>query len=210
MKLDLKRLDILEPHQWLIMIGGVLLISAVYALLIHPSLKDMTELPRVQEEEQAARKELNDLRDKLQGTERQIRENREALAVLGGAPPPISEKDMQIARLTALADGCGVQVNQVAPIDIVDYADHRAFMVEFAGQGSFISIQQMFELIESQVDFVNVTNFSITAGQPSETSTCRVSWSCRINGINLDLAETPAPPRTEDRGTRREVARHVP
>lgn len=194
----------LKPHEWVSLASGLLVAGAIYVLLIHPSLESLSSLPRMRIAKQAAQEELERTQDKLHRIERQIGEQTDLLDKIGGAPPPAGQKDLQIARITALADRCNVKITQYLPIDAVDYPDHRAYMVEFVAHASFLDIQRLFTSIESTIDFVDVTNFSINTVQPQENSLCLVTWSCRINGVREEMP-TPllaanTPPRTHDGG----------
>jgi len=201
----------LNPHEWMSLAGGILVAGACYALLIHPSLQSLADLPRCRKDRQAAQHELDQARTTLQRTQKQITEGKTLLSRMGGGPPPASQKDRQIARLTALADRCHVKIMQYVPIDIVEHADYRAFMVEFVGQGDFVNIQRLFVLIESNVDFVDVTNFAVSRVPADESSRCLVTWTCRINGVRPNL-KAPALTAGEPgpRGTPMEVARYEP
>ena len=202
-------LNALKPHEWLSLAGGLLLLAATFALLIHPSLQSLADVPRLRQVIRAAQEELVEARAKLRRTEEEISQGRVLLAKMGGGPPPASQKDLQIARLTALADSCHVKINQCLPIDTVDHVDHRAFMVEFIGEGSFLDIQHLFGLIESTVDFVDVTNFAINVVKAGETSQCLVTWVCRINGVRPEMATTGlAVDKGNERSRPAEVARH--
>ena len=207
--MNARLVQILRPHEWLILAGGALLLGAVYALLIQPSLESLAEIPRLERKMTLAEEGLARVTNTLQRVEQQIDEDSTALSDMGGAPPLASQKDLQIARLTALASNCNVTINQYVPIDIVDHADHRAFMVEFVGEGSFVDIQRLFNRIESQIDFVDVTHFAIRSANHNEVSDCLVTWSCRINGIRPELIPTES---TANRSAQvppvMEVARH--
>jgi len=207
-----KGLDTLSPQEWMSLAGGILVAGACYALLIHPSIQSLADVPRCREEKKAVQEELDRTRDTLQETQKQIESGKRRLSQMGGGPPPASQKDSQISRLTALADRCRVKIIQYVPIDTVEHVDHQAFMVEFVGQGNFVDIQQLFMLIESTVPFVDVTNFAISRVQADETSQCLVTWTCRINGVRPEMkaAAELADGMLGPRGTPMEVARYEP
>ena len=206
-----KFIQILKPHEWLSLASGLLVAGAIYALLIHPSLKSLTDLPRLRVTRRAAQDELARLQNKLQRAESQIRQDRAILAGMGGGPPPSGQKDLQIARLTALATQCHVKINQYVPIDTVDYQDHRAHMVEFSAQGRFPDMHRFFSLIESTIDFVDVTHFVINVVQADQNSQCLVTWSCRINGITPEMSPRESPgQRADGRRSPMEVVRREP
>jgi len=207
----MKVLDALNPHEWMSLAGGILVAGACYALLIHPSLQALADLPRCREDKQAVQQELDQARASLQRAQAQITEGKIRLSEMGGGPPSASQKDRQIARLTALADRCHVMIMQYMPIDVVEHVDHRAFMVEFVGQGNFMGIQRLFGLVESSVAFVDVTHFAISRVHADETSQCVVTWTCRINGVRPDLKEAAlAAGEPGHRNAPMEVARYEP
>ena len=209
--LKLKVLDTLNPHEWISLAGGILVAGASYALLIHPSLQSLADLPGCREDKQAVQQELDQARANLQQARKQIAAGMARLKEMGGGPPQASQKDRQIARLTALADRCHVKIMQYAPIDVVEHVDHQAFMVEFVGQGNFLDIQRLFVLIESSVAFVDVTHFAISRVQAEETAQCLVTWTCRINGVRPDLKEAAlAAGESGPREAPMEVARYEP
>ena len=98
---NLKSLQVLKTHEWLILAGALLLLGAVYALLIHPSLESLADLPRLREEKTIAQDALARSQRKLQRIEQQMTNDQARLAEMGGAPPPVAKKDLQIARSDA-------------------------------------------------------------------------------------------------------------
>lgn len=210
--MKLKGMDQLSPHEWMSLAGAILVTGACYAMLIHPSLQDLADVPRCREEYGSVQEQLDQTRNALHRAQSQIDEGKQRLSQMGGGPPPASQKDRQIGRLTALADDCRIKIIQYVPIDTVEHVDHQAFMVEFVGQGKFLDIQQLFGRIESTVPFVDVTNFVISRVQTNETSQCLVTWTCRINGIGSDMkaASELAARSIESGDIPMEVARYEP
>ena len=181
----------LHRREWLSLAGGLTVMAAVYVLLIHPSLQALWTIPELRDGRQVTQQELSDIRMKLQQARRQMANDRMTLEKLGGSPPPASQKDLQIARITALADRCAVPINQYTPVETVDFSDHRATIVEFSGQGSFPRIQGLLSRIESEIEFVDVTFFSIKAVKSEEVSECLFVFTCRINGIRPESKVRP-------------------
>ena len=197
---QLRFYNTLKPYEWMSLAAGLLIAIGVYAVLIHPSMIAITDRPRYQAQAQAATNELDRMRSKLQRVQKEIKEKQSRLTAIGGGLPPAGQKDLQIARLTAMADQCQVQIDQYQPLGTVAHEDHFAHMVQFTGQGGFVEIHQLLALIESEVDFVDITNFSITADQAGNASTCRLIWICRINDLRSDKT---APAQVADNATRR-------
>lgn len=178
--------QILRPHEWIGLGAGFVLAVAIYAALIHPSLQ------MVGQEEQAAvcragaERELTQLRIEYQQLLSSIADRQRILKELGGSPPLVSQKDRQIARVTAMAKDCGVKVDQFSPIETVDQEDHQAVLIQFAGRATYAQLQDYFRRVESEIDFVDITHFSVTKLQKESAAECQMSWSCRINGMRPD------------------------
>ncbi len=206
------RLDnILTPKEGATLAGGLLAAGLIYGLLIHPSLQLFADLDQAREAKHEAKSELEQAHAKFELLERQITNARKKLAELGGPPPHENEKDRQIARLTTLAHGCGVTIDQYSPIDTVDDGDYRAFFVQFVGRGEFKSIQEYFGRIESEIDFVDLTHFTISPGPAGPQGLCSVAWSCQINGMRTDAVEpAQSAQHARERPAPMEVALHGP
>ena len=181
--------NILKPKEWIGLAAGLLVAGGLYFVLIHPSLQSYAELEHARTARRQAEQELERTRTTFEQTRQRIAEAKQQLEELGGSPPRADEMDLQVARLTALAARCRVTLDQYSPIDTVDETDHRAFFVQFTGRGHFAAVQQLFSRIESEIDFVDVTHFTITSVGNEATPICFVGWSCRINGILADAIE---------------------
>lgn len=187
------QLHLLKPYEWLGIAVALVLIGVIYGLLIYPAAASLAELPKLKTARAAAAGQLEDIRRQVQATSNELTTGRLKLDQLGGSPPSASQKDLQIARVTALADKCQVRINQFMPLQSLDAQDHRAVIVEFIGQGSFPDIQRFFAQLESTVDFVDVTHFAVETLNSERTSDCMVTWSCRINTLKPQAAETTSP-----------------
>ncbi len=194
MKVTLHNLP--RPHEWAILAGSILAAALIYALLVHPSLKLFTSLGEAREEHAAALEELDRARQQLDVLEKKIRAGKAQLAEVGGVPPPASLKDMQIARIAALAAECGLMVEHYTPLGEIDEPDHRAFFVQFSARGEFPAVQRFFARQEREIDFTDVTHFTITAPPAGPERRCQASWSCRISGTRQQ--EQPVEKRSPD------------
>jgi hypothetical protein len=175
--------NLMKPQEWLGLITGLLATGAIYAFLIHPSVQLFAQQDEAFEARALAERELEKSRDEYQRVQETITASLKRLRALGGTPPPASEKDLQISRVTSLAKECAVTIDQYLPIETVDHEDHQSNLLQFTGRGSYASIQRYFQRFESDLDFVDITNFSITTTGKQPGSQCVVSWSCRINGM---------------------------
>lgn len=188
MKLDV--INSIKPQEWISLASGLVVAGAIYALLIYPAQRSLTELPALRKARAVAGLELVTVRQKLDRLQHQIAEDEKQLQTAGGGPPSAGQKDLQIARVTALADRHDVVIEQYLPLSTVDHNDHRAYMVEFTGAGSFLAIQALFAAIERQLDFVDVTNFAIEADRSGAGATCVIHFCCRINAIAPELIDS--------------------
>lgn len=181
--------NILKPREWICLASGLVAAGAIYALMIHPSLQLHAELDRARAVKKGAQEELERVSTELQHVQHRIFEDKKRLAELGGSPPSAREKDLQIARLTRLARMCNVTIDQYSPIDTVEEEDHLAFFVQFTGRGAFSAVQRYLNRVESEIDFVDVTHFSITSAPEAAAPVCFLSLSCRINGMRTETVE---------------------
>jgi hypothetical protein len=205
----------LRPVHWVVLATGVVLAVMIYGVWIHPSLELVARLDEAREARTEADEALEQAHATFQRLQQRIRANRDRLEEMGGTPPPESQRDFQIARLTALAGLCDLAIDQYVPVDSVVASDHLAFHVQFIGRGSFAAIQEYFRRVETEVDFVDITHFSInsanSANPVNEESTAEAlaSWSCRINTSKPDAhAELSHAGSQTDSPPSREVAWH--
>lgn len=171
-----------RPHEWALIAAAMVVAGLIYGLLVHPSLRMFTSLGQARDEHAAALGELEQARQQLDAVEKNIAAGRAQLAQGRGVPPPASRKDMQIARIAALATECGLMVQDYTPLGEVEEPDHLAFFVQFTARGEFAAVQRFFARHEKEIDFVDVTHFAITAPPAGAETRCQITWSCRING----------------------------
>lgn len=177
----------LKPREWALLAVWLLAAGLIYVLLIHPSWRLYTDLEQAEASKKEATEHLEQVRGQLERLQRQISESKKRLAEIGGPPPHEDQKDTQIACLTALAKRSGVTVDQYFPIDTIDNGDCRAFFIQFVGRGQFDAIRRFFASVESEMDFVDLTHFAVTASTTETSSLCSMAWSCQINGLRTDV-----------------------
>jgi len=207
--MKLEDFNLLKPKEWLAMSGGVAVSLLIYMMFMQPSLLLVSDYEGAKTDKHNASIELDGARTKLEQLQQQITRDRERLAETGGAAPSTREKDHLITRLIGLADVSHITVDQYSPIDVIDEGDHLAIYVQFTGRGVFGGILSYFHQVETEIDFVDVTHFTIRSLSQEETaSECLVTWSCRINAVQADGVRTSL---GDPGGTAlREVARHEP
>ena len=199
------------PKEWAGLAGGLLVAGVIHALLIHPSLELFADLDRARTAKAEAENRLAQTHASFDRLHHEIANAKKRLAELGGPPPHAREKDLQVARLTTLARRCGITIDQYTPVDTVDNGDYRAFFVQFAGRGDFKSIWRYLDRIESEIDFVDLTHFTISSTPTGSAGVCSVSWSCQINGMRTDTIDpAQSAQRAVGRPPPMEVALHGP
>jgi len=185
--MKLAKQHILKPKEIISLISALVLAGLIYAAMIHPSMRLFSDLDKARLAKEKASKELDQIRQQQHELENSIIEQKKRLASLGGSPPTDKEKDALMARLTKLAEEeCQITIDRCAPMDTLIEDDHRAFFMEFTGRGSFSALKQYFRRMEKEIDFVDVTHFSITVKRPDISPECMFAWSCRINGMRVD------------------------
>jgi len=206
--MDLRLKAILDTRAWIALAGCLLAGLIIYAGLIQTSLDLYSRHEEAALNADRAQRELAGLRSRYESLQHEIIQREQRLAELGGSPPPVGEQDLQVAHITSIANASRVTIDQYLPIGSVDEDDHRAGFLQFTARGSFAAVQNFFRKLEAQVDFVDITHFSIAPGQADVSGTCRVTWSCRINAMR---PEAPAPRRDQRADPPpREVVLHAP
>jgi Tfp pilus assembly protein PilO len=185
-----------DVREWIALSAGLAVAALIYAVLIQPPLRLSSAYDPAMEARRVAEEELADTRTSLERLQRQLVRDRARLEELGGSPPPANEKDLVIARVTGLANDCQLTVDRYLPIDVVDEPDHRAVFVRFVGRGEYHAIENYFRRFENEIDFADITHFSIIAEPAGVAHTCQLTWSCRINGLRPDATGEPAVPVT--------------
>ena len=173
------------------MAGGLVAGALIYGILIHPSFHLTSQYDQALEAKNEAQEELSRLHSEYQKLQQDIQTNKKQLGELGGSPPPTSQKDAQVARVTNLASHCELKIDQYSPVDTWDKVDHQELYLRFAGRGNFQAIQKFLQHLEAEIDFVDVTHFSISLVVLDGPSVCMFNWACRFNGMtNAEPAKT--------------------
>ena len=206
-----KSLDlVLTLEEWGLLASGLVICAGIYLVVIRPAWIRHAGRAEAQVARQAADDELRRTRSKLEKLEHEVARTTRRLAEMGGAPPAAGAKDLQIARITALAERSAFTIDRVSPIFTVQKDDHHAVFVQFTGRVAFPDLRRFFQRLEESIDFVDVTHFAITSVQSESSPICTVSWSARINTLPLESSEPTAAVRPGlARGPSSEVIRRV-
>jgi hypothetical protein len=175
--------------EWIALAAAVLAAAGIYAALIHPSLASVAALDDARTRRDAAGNNLLEARRQHQALLSAIGQQKEQLQMLGGSPPSLNEKEVQLARIAAIARDCRVVIDQYQPIGEVDTSEYSAAFVQLTARGAFPQLCEFFRRVESKVDYVDVTHFALTSssGRDSAASSgCVVSWSCKLSGMPAD------------------------
>jgi hypothetical protein len=192
--------SILKPLEWACLGGWLLCAGILYALLIHPSMKLYSDVNAARSARDRAEARLDSVSQRYEHLQSRIDQARTRLTELGGPPPPISRKDLQITRLTTLAQECGLTIDRYSPLGHLDQGDYGAAFVQFVGHGTFAAIHSFFQRVEDDIDFVDITHLTITAAPMSPDGQCAITWSCQINGMQEPKDKPPTTAR--DKHTR--------
>lgn len=171
--------------EWLGLAGVLLAASGIYALLIHPSLASFAALDGARSARERAVRELLAVRQEHQDLLAKIANRKRQLESLGGSPPSLRDKENQIAHITSIAQACRLSIDQYSPIGDVDTADYSAVYVQFAARGPFAEIYEFFRRMESELDYVDMTHFTLTStlNENLAEPACVVTWSCKLSGM---------------------------
>jgi len=161
--------------------AAVLLIGAGgYLLLLQRPLEECSRLPIVREAAAEAARDLTAVQSERERLRREVEQADRKLASIGGGLPERREIDRYLARVMAAAADNGISVDTLAPGPTIEETDHREIHVQFAGRGSFVGIQRMLRPLEHELEYADVTHFSVASGPEGAESLCRLNWSLRI------------------------------
>ncbi|GMV98271.1 MAG: hypothetical protein HRF43_09695 [Phycisphaerae bacterium] len=207
-----KRFDVrtLIQPEWVGLAAALAGGALIYLLLIHPSIRSFAALNFARDTRESAVQELIEVRREHQALVKHIADQKRQLESLGGSPPSLADKENQIARITAIAGECQLAIDQYSPIGEVDTDDYSAVYVAFAGRGSFPNIREFLRRIEANLDYVDVTHFTLTSSPnpaaPTEPA-CLLTLSCKLSGMPRTNADDFSQP---DEARPGEVALHEP
>lgn len=195
--MKLPDLKVIGRTEWIgmsiLLVGGTL----IYVFLIHPSVQSFAALNDAQNARESAVQDLVEVRRQQQALLSKIVQQRHQLDSLGGSPPSLRDKENQIARITTIAHDCQVTIDQIAPMGDIDTPDYSAVYISFTGRGSFPSIREFFRRVETDIDYVDVTHFTLTSSPVSPTTgaepPCVLTLSCKLSGMPRPAGESDTP-----------------
>jgi hypothetical protein len=200
------------PTEWVALGCALLAAAGLYAALIHPSLASVSALDKARLDRDAAVRELDEAQRQHQALLVRITDQKKQLDLLGGSPPSLDDREIQLARIAGIARECRLALDQYSPNGEVDTPDYSASYVQFAGRGAFLDVYGFFRRVEAEMDYVDITHFTlISAADPAKPadSTCVLTWSCKLSGMPRTPVQ-PVTPKPTIAAVTREVALHEP
>ncbi len=160
--------------------AALLIVAGGYLLLIRGPWEEAGRLSAVRESCAQTTRDVADVHADTERIHRQIEASEKKLAAVGGPLPEAREIDRYLARVVAVAGASGVAIDTFVPLPPQDWEDHRALHVNFAGRGTFTALHRMLRNIERELEYADVTNFSITSNPSGGAPACQLTWSLRI------------------------------
>jgi hypothetical protein len=186
--------------EWAALAVGVLAAAGIYAAFIRPSLASASAMTEARAQRDSATNDLLETRRQHQVLLSAITDQKRQLETLGGSPPSVDDRQAQLARIASIAHDCRLVIDEYLPIGDVDAREYSASYVQFTARGPFLRVCDFFRRVESEMDYVDVTHFTMTSSvdraKPTEPA-CLVSWSCKLSGMprrrpELEKAGAPA------------------
>jgi hypothetical protein len=158
------------------------LCAAGYFLWIGPSLETIRAQAAARTNHFRVRRTLQDLLDQLE---------RE-----GGGMPLSSVVDQRIAQIAAIAQACGVTIEEVHPQNLPQTAEHLATRIDFRARGSFRGFRRFLRQVEEQMSFLDITHFALSRATAPADGGCQITWSLRMySRADEPVAARGEPPR---------------
>lgn len=159
---------------------AVLIAGGGYILLIRKPLQEIGRLAIVRTLAQRAGDDLAAMRTETDRLQQEIDADSQKLARIGGGLPAARETDRYLARVMNAATANGVTIDTLSPLPASEDADHREVHVNFVGHGSFAGFHRMLRALEHELEYADVTHFSVASGSEAGGALCRLNWSLRI------------------------------
>lgn len=171
--------------------AGAFLAVAIagYLLLIHRPLQDGRRLAQARAAHSRVVRDLSAVHADAQRVRRELDAASQELASIGGGLPDGERIDRYLARITVIAAAHGVSVETLAPLPVELREEYRETYIHLVCRGPFDGLHRMLRQIEAELDYADVTHFSIVRGD-AESAGCVIDWWLRI-------CSSPAPGATK-------------
>ena len=98
----------------------------------------------------------------------------------GGGMPARAAVDQRIAEMAAIAQACGVVIEEVDPEELPPLEEHLVTQVRFRARADYSAFRHFMRRVERQMPFLDITHFSLTARSAPSNGPCRITWSVRM------------------------------
>jgi Tfp pilus assembly protein PilO len=159
---------------------SLLIAGGGYLLLIRGPLRESGRLDVVHEASRRADAELSTMRAETGRLRHEIEGSTKTLAAFGGGLPEARDIDRYLAQVMAAATASGITIDTVSPLPTTEQDDHEEIHVSFAARGPFVGFHRMLRAIEHDLEYADITHFSVASGSEGSESSCRLNWSLRI------------------------------
>ena len=174
-----------------------LLCAAGYFLWIGPSLDTIRAQAAARDACDAQEMRYRATRNNHFRVRRTLQDLLDQLEREGGGMPLSSAVDQRIARMAAIAQACGVTIEEVHPQDLPQTAEHLAARIDFRARGSYSGFRRFLRQVEEQMSFLDVTHFAMTRSTAPADGTCQITWSVRMySRVDEPVAAQNEPPRS--------------
>jgi Tfp pilus assembly protein PilO len=172
-----------------------LLCAAGYFLWIGPSLETIRAQATARAACEAQEMRYRAARANHYRVRRTLKDLLDQLEREGGGMPLCATVDQRIARMAAVAQSCGVVIEEVNPQGLPQTAEHVATRIDFRARGSYTGFRLFLRQVEEQMSFLDITHFAITRGPAPTNGDCQITWSVRMYSREDEPVATRAEPR---------------
>ncbi len=148
-------------------------------LIVRGPLRESKGLATARQECARIQRELTEIQSNRQQIVQRMESDASRLKDQGGGLPGIRQLERYMTHVTSLASASGVTIDSLTPSPQLERDDHTDVYVSFTGRGPFLSFHRLLRGIEQQLDYVDVTHFSIVKGESAHAG-CRLEWSLRL------------------------------
>jgi Tfp pilus assembly protein PilO len=174
----------------------VMLCAAGYFLWIAPSLETIRAQAAARVACDAQEMRYRAARTNHFRVRRTLQDLLDQLEREGGGMPLASVVDQRIAQIAAIAQACGVTIEEVHPQNLPQTAEHLATRIDFRARGSFRGFRRFLRQVEEQMSFLDITHFALSRATAPADGGCQITWSLRMySRADEPVAARGEPPR---------------
>ncbi len=184
-------------------IAGAAIVAVVavvgYALAIHGPLSDSVSYERAKRREKQVQLAVSALEAKIASAEAKLGANNATLESMSATLPSSHDVHNLIARIHAIASGCEVVLTRLHPTATARETGYQVIALLVEGRATFPKLHRWFARMESEVPYVDISNFSIrkaNEGPVDEQVACL--FECSLKFYIGAAAEEPADAETAE------------